>query len=46
VKAYQRRRRQAIAMRAKGTALREIAKTLNSDVPTVKRWVGETQKEK
>jgi predicted nucleic acid-binding Zn ribbon protein len=44
VKAYQRRRKQAIAMRAKGTALREIAKLLNTDLPTLKRWVGETKK--
>ena len=46
VKSYQRRRKQAIAMRAEGTALREIARTLNSDLPTVKRWVGESKKEK
>ncbi|MBA3483182.1 MAG: hypothetical protein H0T51_15345 [Pirellulales bacterium] len=45
VKAYQRRRKQAIAMRAKGDTLREIAKKLGSDVPTVKKWVGEAQKE-
>jgi predicted nucleic acid-binding Zn ribbon protein len=46
VKAYQRRRKQAIAMRAKGTALRVIAKKFNTDLQTVKRWVGETPKEK
>jgi hypothetical protein len=46
VKAYQRRRKQAIAMRAKGTALREIAKLLDTGLPTVKRWVGEAKKEK
>ena len=46
VKAYQRRRKQAVSLRAKGTGLREIAKTLNSDVPTVKKWVGEIKKEK
>jgi len=45
VKAYQRRRKHAIAMRTKGDALRDIAKKLGSDVPTVKKWVGETTKE-
>lgn len=45
VKAYQRRRKQAIAMRAKCDSLREIAKKLGSDVPTVKKWVGEARKE-
>jgi transposase len=45
VKVYQRRRKQAIAMRAKGDTLREIAKKLGSDVPTVKKWVGEAKKE-
>ena len=46
VKAYQRRRKQAISMRGQGDTLREIAKALNSNVPTVKKWVGETKKEK
>jgi hypothetical protein len=45
VKAYQRRRKQAVAMRAKKMSIREIAKSLNSDVPTVKKWVGEAKKE-
>jgi predicted nucleic acid-binding Zn ribbon protein len=45
VKAYQRRRKQAIAMRGKGETLRGIAKKLGSDVPTVKKWVGEARRE-
>jgi hypothetical protein len=45
VKAYQRRRKQAIAMRSKGKRLRDIAKKLGSDLPTVKKWVGEATKE-
>jgi predicted nucleic acid-binding Zn ribbon protein len=46
VKAYQRRRKQAIKMREDGDTLREIAKVLGSDMSTIKKWVGETNKEK
>lgn len=45
VKSYQRRRKQAIVMRAEGKALRQIAKTCLSDLPTVKKWVGEAKQE-
>jgi hypothetical protein len=46
VKAYQRRRKQAIKMREDGDTLREIAKVLGSDMSTIKKWVSETDKEK
>jgi transposase len=32
-------------MRSKGKRLRDIAKKLGSDLPTVKKWVGEATKE-
>jgi hypothetical protein len=41
VKAYQRRRKQAIALRHAGRTLREIAKAVGSDMATVKKWVEE-----
>lgn len=41
VKAYQRRRKQAIELRHAGRTLREIAKAVGSDMPTVKKWVSE-----
>jgi hypothetical protein len=39
VKSAYRRKKRAIAMRAAGKTLREIAKEVGSDVPTVKKWV-------
>ena len=47
VKAYQRRKKQAVALREKGKSLREIVKATASDLETVKRWVtGTDAKEK
>ncbi|MGE3703511.1 MAG: hypothetical protein AB7G08_33015 [Hyphomicrobiaceae bacterium] len=39
VKSYQRRKRQAIAMRLEGRSMREIAKETNSNMKTVRNWV-------
>lgn len=44
VKAYQRRKRQAIELHAQGKAIREIAKATNSDVDTVKKWTHDLPK--
>ena len=41
VRGYRRRKAQATTMRAAGAHLREIAKQLETDMGTVKRWVGE-----
>jgi hypothetical protein len=40
-KIYRQRQHQARELHARGKSLREIAKALNSDVPTVKKWVKE-----
>jgi transposase len=39
VKAYQRRRKQAIELRKAGKPLREIAKRTQTPLETVKNWV-------
>jgi transposase len=39
VKAYQRRKKQAIALRQQGESLRAIVKATGSDMESVKRWV-------
>ena len=39
VKAYQRRRKQAIALRQQGQSIRQIVKSTGSDLETVKRWL-------
>ena len=39
VKSYQRRKKQAIALRQQGEPLRAIAKATSSDMRTVKRWM-------
>jgi hypothetical protein len=39
VKAYQERKRQAVALRLRGHTLREICKGTGSDMATVKKWV-------
>ena len=41
VKSYQRRQAKARKMRAAGKKLRDIAKEVETDMRTVKRWVGE-----
>jgi len=40
VKAYHRRKRQALEMRAAGKTLREIVKATRSDMETIKKWIG------
>jgi transposase-like protein len=39
VKAYQRRRKQALTMHRQGGSIREIAKATASDLDTVKKWI-------
>lgn len=41
VKAYRLRKAKAIKMRASGAAIRTIVKELDSDIETVKKWLGE-----
>jgi hypothetical protein len=41
VKAYRLRKAKAIKMRAGGAAIRTIVKELDSDIETVKKWLGE-----
>jgi hypothetical protein len=40
-RALRRRQKQATEMRASGKTLREIAKATGSDMPTIKKWLGE-----
>lgn len=46
VKAYHRRKRQAIDMRNAGKPLREIAKVTQSDLDSVKKWISADGKRK
>ncbi len=39
VTAYRIRKRKAVKLREEGKTLRQIAKEVNSDVPTVKKWI-------
>jgi hypothetical protein len=41
VKAYLRRRETAAKLRADGVKLRDIAKQVNTDLDTLKKWLGE-----
>jgi hypothetical protein len=45
VKAYQRRRKQAIELRSTGRTLRDIAKATGSDVQTIKQWLQPKEKQ-
>jgi ferredoxin len=41
VKAYQHRQTKARQMRRNGTKLPDIARTVATDLPTLKKWLGE-----
>jgi hypothetical protein len=43
VKSFQRRKAQACRMRSEGANLRDIAKAVESDMPQVKKWLGEKE---
>jgi len=42
VKAYQRRKKQVLAMRKQGDPLRQIVKATGSDLDSVKRWIAKS----